>query len=146
MSFEKWEAYLVHARHCYEDCQSECISAQNAVFLALTAGELIMKTLYYKHIPEGHVEGHLDRRLSGTICHQLNIRPPQDIVEAIRRVEGHYKASRYPEETTKYFCCLAEQAACQHYPEALSSILADVDIIYSWAEELIFHSSPNSEV
>lgn len=67
------------------------------------------------------------------------------VVVAIRRVEGHYEASRYPEETTKYFYCLAEQAACQHYPEALSSILADVDIIYSWAEELIFRS-PNSEV
>jgi len=41
----KWEAYLVHARHCYEDSQSEDISAQNRVSLAMNAGELIFKAL-----------------------------------------------------------------------------------------------------
>ena len=134
MSFEKWEAYLVHARHCYEDSQSECISAQNRVSLAMNAGELIFKALYYKHETDGRVEGHLGPGLSGKICHQLGIIPPKQVVESLRRVEKHYEASRYPEETTKYFCELSMQVGCQIYPEILDSVLEDVETIFTWLE------------
>ncbi len=137
MSFSSSEAYLVHARHCNEDSKNEEISAQNRVSLAMNAGELIFKALYYKHEPNGKVEGHLGPRLSGKICHQLDITPPKQVVESLRSVEKHYKASRYPEETTKYFCELSMQVGCHIYPEILESVLEDIETIFMWVEEEI---------
>jgi len=135
MSFSLSDAYLVHARHCNEDSKNEEISAQNRVSLAMNAGELIFKALYYKHEPDGKVEGHLGPRLSGKICHQLGITPPKQVVESLRKVEKHYEASRYPEETTKYFCELSMQVGCQIYPEILDSVLEDIEIIFKWIDK-----------
>lgn len=137
MSIEKWEAYHIHARQCFEDCKNETVSAQNRASMSLQAGELILKAVYYKKVPDGEISGHLSQGLVDRIQNQIQETIPVAIKHAAQQVEEHYQASRYPEETSQYFCCLSMEVACQHYPYVLGDILRDIEIIFQWGEEQI---------
>jgi HEPN domain-containing protein len=134
---EKWEAYHVHARQCFEDSKNGTVSAQNRAYLSLQAGEFILKAVYYKKVPDGEIRGHLSQRLVDKIQDQIQENIPIAIKHAAKQVEEHYQASRYPEDTSKYFCCLSMEVACQHYPDVLDDILRDIEIIFQWGEEQI---------
>lgn len=139
MSFERWEAHLVHARQFLNDSKTEGIFAHTRAFLALQAGELALKALFYNQFPNGNQRGHLSRRLVGDVCHKLDITAPPEIVDAAGRIEKHYNATRYVEDTTKYFCSTAMQVGCWHYTPILGDIISDVETIFDWVEGQLPH-------
>lgn len=137
MSLARWEANITHARQFCLNSENESNFPHTRAFLALQAGELALKALYYRFFPNGDkVEhSHLTTNLVNIVCNELGTEEPQEILDAVRRIYRHYTAARYPEDTTEYFCCASYQVGCWTYPDILDEIHADVETIFDWVEK-----------
>ena len=136
MGHPKWEAYLIHAEQFITDSMNDQISEPSRAFLAVMAGELALKSLYYKNRPHGDIKVHISRNLLlNKVCHPLGITPTTEVLNAVDELRNHYNAPRYPEETTVIFSCeVAQQASVYHYGPIIEDLIKYAQVIIDWVK------------
>ena len=137
MSLERWEANITHARQFYLSSEAEGLYIHVQAFLLVQAGELAIKAVCYKKDPTTNLEGHLSKQLLGDLRAKTGVQAPEDVKDAAERLKKHYDATRYPEETTRQFGCIAYQIGCWQYQPIFEDIKKDAKIIIDWAEKQI---------
>jgi len=126
-------AAMIHARQFLNDSKNVTLFPNVRAHLAAISAELALKAVYYMYYPDGEIKKHISRNLMGDVCHLSGIQSDSEVVNAAGRLEPHYSASRYPEETTRTFDCVAMQVGCWHYPDVIESIVNDAETIVEWA-------------
>jgi len=126
-------AAMIHARQFLFNSKNASLFPNVRAHLAAISAELALRAVYYKHHPEREIKKHISKSLVGEVCYQCGLESDVGVVEAADRLEPHYTASRYPEETTREFDCVAMQVGCWHYPYVIEDIVADAEKIVDWA-------------
>jgi len=136
---EKHQAYFQMAEHYHDNAYNQILIPADRAFNSCLASEFYLKTLHYQYYPNREIKGHISRRLLDLICDELQIVPPQTVIEAAQDLLPHYLAARYPENTSEMFaCCINEEIAVERYTTInLREILEYMETIKEWVHSYL---------